>query len=154
MPQNNEVKTQPLIWQNPNDHTVMVIVSNDFGISASQLIMDGSNNPQLSNATAASWKLTGNDFTMPPAHGTTYGGGSPVIANGVLYYASASGLIALDPATGNILATKTDMGVSGSAPGIFHKQSPIVVNGRVYVTDENSKLWVFEGDEIFYNGFD
>ncbi len=47
VPQTNEVKTQPLIWQNPNDNTVWVIVSNDFGISASQLIMDGSNNPQL-----------------------------------------------------------------------------------------------------------
>ena len=55
VPQGNEVKTQPMVWQNPNDGTVMVIVSNDFGISASQLIMDGSNNPQLSNATAASW---------------------------------------------------------------------------------------------------
>ncbi len=150
VPQTNEVKTQPLIWQNPNDGTVMVIVSNDFGISAMQLIMDGSNNPQLSSTTAASWKLTGT--SLP--HGETYGGGSPTIANNVLYYASANGLIAIDPATGAILATKTEMGVSSSAPGVFHKQSPIVVNGRVYVTDENSKLWVYEGDEIFADGFD
>ena len=82
------------------------------------------------------------------------GGGSPIIANNVLYYASAVGLVAIDPATGDILTTKTDMGVSTSAPGVFHKQSPIVVNGRVYVTDENDKLWVYEGDEIFPNGFD
>jgi hypothetical protein len=149
VPQENEVKTQPLIWQNPANGNVMVIVSNDFGISAMQLIMDGSNNPQLSN-TPASWILTGS--SLP--HGETYGGGSPIIANNVLYYASASGLIALDPATGNILAAKTEMGLSTTAPGVFHKQSPIVVNGRVYVTDENNNLWVYEGDEIFPNGFD
>jgi PQQ-like domain len=148
VPQGNEVKTQPLIWQNPNDGTVMVIISNDFGISASQLIMDGSNNPQLS----ASWLLTGS--SLSPQHGQTYGGGSPVMANGILYYASAAGLVALDPATGTVLATKTDMGVSTSAPGNFHKQSPIVVNGRIYVTDENANLWAYEGDEIFPNGFD
>jgi hypothetical protein len=159
VPQGNEVKTQPLIWQNPNDNTVWVIISNDFGISASKLIMDGSHNPQLLNAPPGTgWLLTGTwpptDDTNPPPHGAPYGGGSPVIANGVLYYASASGLIAIDPATGNILATNTDMGVSDKAPGIFHKQSPIVVNGRVYVTDENKHLWVYEGDEIFPNGFD
>jgi hypothetical protein len=150
VPQGNEVKTQPLVWQNPNDQTVMIIVSNDFGISASQLIMDGSHNPLLSHATAASWDLTGNSLS----HGQTTGGGSPVIANGILYYASANGLVALDPATGNILVTLTDMGVSDKQPGIFKKQSPIVVNGRVYVTDENSNLWVYEGDDIFNNGFD
>ena len=152
VPQGNEVKTQPLIWQNPNDQTVMVIVANDFGISASQLIMDGSHNPLLSNSTAASWKLTGTSTSGQ--HGTSYGGGSPVVANGVLYYACANGLVAIDPATGTVLATKSDMGVSMSAPGIFHKESPIVVNGRVYVTDENANLWVYEGDEIFPNGFE
>ena len=150
VPQGNEVKTQPLVWQNPNDGTVMVIVSNDFGISAMQLIMDGSNNPQLSSTTAASWVHTGT--SLP--HGETYGGGSPTIANNVLYYASASGLVAMDPATGDILATKTEMGVSTTSPGVFHKQSPIVVNGRVYVTDENANLWVYEGDDIFADGFD
>jgi hypothetical protein len=153
VPQTNEVKTQPLIWQNPTDNTVWVIISNDFGISSSKLIMDGSGNPQLLNAPpTVGWVLTGSSFS--PNHGFTYGGGSPVIANGVLYYASAAGLIALDPATGDILTTNTDVGVSSSAPGNFHKQSPIVANGRVYVTDENSNLWAFEGDDIFNNGFD
>jgi hypothetical protein len=150
VPQGNEVKTQPIVWQNPNDGTVMVIVTNDFGISASQLIMDGSNNPQLSNLTAASWDLEGPSLT----HGDLYGGGSPVVANNLVYYAAAAGLVVLDPATGNVIVTKTDMGVSTKQPGNFHKQSPIVVNGRVYVTDENANLWVFEGDDIFYNGFD
>ena len=150
VPQGNEVKTQPLVWQNPADSTVWVIVSNDFGISASKLIMDGSNNPQLINAPGTGWLLTGSSLV----HGETYGGGSPVIANNVLYYASAAGLIAIDPAKGDVLVTKTDMGVSTSAPGVFHKQSPIVVNGRLYVTDENANLWAYEGDDIFNNGFE
>jgi hypothetical protein len=148
--QGNEVKTQPLIWKNPDTGAILVIVSNDFGISAAQLIMDGSHNPQLSYATAASWQIFGSSLS----HGTSAGGGSPVIANGVLYYASAGGLVAIDPATGTILTTKTDMGTGASAPGLFHKQSPIVVDNRVYVTDENLKLWVYQGDEIFPNGFD
>ncbi len=149
VPQGNEVKTQPMVWQNPNDSSVMVIVTNDFGISAQQLIMDGSNNPQLSTTTAAHWTHEGGSLS----HGETLGGGSPAIANNVLYYASASGLLAIDPATGNQLVAKTEMGISTSSPGVFHKQSPIIVNGRVYVTDENANLWVYEGDEIFLNGF-
>jgi hypothetical protein len=153
LPQGNEVKTQPMVWQNPNDQTVMVIVANDFGISASQLIGDvGTGNPMLSSTTAASWEKDGDAFS--PQHGNKFGGGSPVIANGVLYYASGSGLLALDAATGSILAIRTDMGVPISMPGLFKKQSPVVVNGRVYITDENAKLWVYEGDDIFNNSFD
>ncbi|HEX4481394.1 MAG TPA: hypothetical protein VH082_11325, partial [Rudaea sp.] len=148
--QGNEVKTQPLIWQNPSTGAILVIVTNDFGISATQVIMDGSNNPQLSKSTAASWVITGMDLS----HGTSAGGGSPIIANGVLYYVGANGLTAIDPATGTILANKTEMGISTSSPGNIHKQSPIVVNGRVLFTDEKMNLWVYEGDDIFNDGFE
>jgi hypothetical protein len=45
--------------------------------------------------------------------------------------------MALDPVTGNPLW-------SSGTIGSIHWQSPIVVNGRVYVTDESARLWAFE----------
>jgi outer membrane protein assembly factor BamB len=146
--QGNEVKTQVMTWVNPADNAVLIIAANDFGISAAHLIMDGSGNPQFTYTSG--WALDGGSLS----HGTPTGGASPVIANDVLYYAGAAGLVALDPATGTVLVTKTEMGVSTSSPGNFHKQSPVVVNNRVYITDENSNLWVYQGDEIFKNGFE
>ena len=151
VPQGNEVKTQPLVWQNPNDRTVWV--DREQRLRHLRLAAHHGRIEQSATVELAGSGLAA-DRRQPVPHGNDYGGGSPVIANNVLYYASAAGLVAIDPATGNILVTKTDMGISTTAPGIFHKQSPIVVNGRVYVTDENANLWAFEGDDIFNNGFD
>ena len=84
-------------------------------------------------------------------HATT----SPVVANGVLYsISSCSGgtcIVARDPATGNATWTSEHI----AAP---HWQSPIVVNGAIYVMDGAGTLWAFGfdqlPDEIFSNGFD
>jgi outer membrane protein assembly factor BamB len=80
---------------------------------------------------------------------------SPVVANGILYsISSCSGgtcIVARDPATGNPLWTSEHI----ASP---HWQSPILVNGVIYVMDNGGKLWAFglnlPQDEIFKNGFD
>ena len=152
VPQTNEVKTQPLVWTDPTNGNIFVIVANNFGISGTQLIADTNNdNKPLLHTGSPNWTVTG---TAAPSS-TTAGGTSPVIANDVLYYAGGSGVRALNPATGAVLWTDTAMGTANaSTASSFHKQSLIVVDNRVYVADKRGKLWVYEGDEIFPDGFE
>jgi hypothetical protein len=119
VPQGNEVLTQPAVWTDPATGGIWVFVANDSGISGLSLAVDGSGNPSL------------NEQWM-----NSTGGTSPVIADGILYYASTSGVMALDPKTGTQL-------YSDSSIGGLHWESPIVVSGRLYVTDENAKLWAY-----------
>ena len=119
VPQGGEVLTAPAVWVNPPDGSVWVFYANGNGISGLKIMVDGVGNPSI----ATQW-----------TDGT--GGTSPIVANGILYYASFSGMLALDPTTGSQLW--------GGTIGGIHWESPIVVNGRLYVTDENAQLWAFE----------
>ena len=154
VPQGNEVKTQPLVWTDPNNGLSMLILVNNFGVSATQIVTDYArgNFPALRSAGAPNWINGGT-----PVHGsaTSAGGTSPVLANNVLYYAGASGVSALDPRTGATLWNDASMGAAdASANSSFSKQSVIVANGRLYVTDNRGMLWVYEGDEVFFGGFE
>ena len=73
---------------------------------------------------------------LQPVWQTSSGGTSPLVANNVLYYASSAGIRALNPFNGQQLWG--DPGVSG-----FHWESPIVANGVLYITDENSHLTAY-----------
>jgi len=119
VPQGGVVLTAPVAWSNPVDGGVWVVIANGSGISGLKATVDGLGNPSLLSA----WT----DAT---------GGTSPIVANGILYYASVSGLRALDPATGTLLWSDASIG------GI-HWESPIVVDGRLYVTDEGARLWAY-----------
>jgi outer membrane protein assembly factor BamB len=57
---------------------------------------------------------------------------SPFIANGILFIQGASQLQALDPTSGQVLWSTPSNGA--------HWQSPLVVNGNVYVLDNNAHL--------------
>jgi len=63
-------------------------------------------------------------------------GSSPFMANGVLFQQTYTGLYALDPSTGRTLW------VSGATGGL-HWQSPIVVNGRVYTSDDSGNIYAW-----------
>jgi hypothetical protein len=119
VPQGGGVLTTPAVWPNPADGKPWVILANGSGISGLQATVDAHGNPSL----ASRWT----DAT---------GGTSPIVANGIVYYASFSGVRALDPATGALLWS--DASVNG-----IHWESPIVVNGRLYVTDESARLWAY-----------
>jgi len=146
---------QPLVWTNPETGAVMLIVANHFGISATQVFADPTNGnmPALRHSGPPNWVHTG---VAVPGSATTTGGTSPVLANGVLYYAGSGGVLALDPGSGATLWSDASMGAANSTTKTsFHKQSLIVVNGRIYVADDHGKLWVYQsGDRIFANGFD
>ncbi|MGI8827969.1 MAG: NBR1-Ig-like domain-containing protein, partial [Chloroflexota bacterium] len=118
-PQGGEVLAQPAVWVNPHDNSTWVIVSSSGGISGLKLVFDGSGNPSL----VSQW------LTYQP-------GASPLIANGIVFYAAGNLIQALDPTTGAVLWRDTDIG------GI-HWQSPIVVNGMLYILDNNQTLTAY-----------
>src|ERR1019366_2921393 len=120
VPQGGGVLTAPAVWVNPVDSGTWLFLANSSGISGLQLTVDVSGAPSL----VPRW--------TSPAGGT-----SPVVANGIVYYAGTAGLRGLDPTTGSQLWS--DVSIGG-----IHWESPIVVQGRLYITDENGTLWAFE----------
>jgi hypothetical protein len=122
-------KTQAAVWINPSDNSTWTFVGYNTGIVGYQVTLGVGNVPQLT----ARWSSTNS-------------GTSPVIANDTLYYVASNSVRALDPVTGNLLW-------SDSSIGSIHWQSPIVANGRLYVIDSTSKLWVYQLDGVFRGGF-
>jgi hypothetical protein len=119
VPQGGQVLTMPAVWVNPADQQTWVFVGNGNGISGIKLLVDGSGNPSLSPV----WQHSG-------------GGSSPVVADGVLYFSQNNLIQALNPVNGSVLWSKNSIG------GI-HWESPIVVNGVLYITDQAGKLTAF-----------
>jgi hypothetical protein len=121
VPQGGQVLTQPAVWVNPADQGVWVFVANGSGISGLELALGPGGTPSL----VSRWT-------------NAAGGTSPVLANGILYYAGSGVLHALDPTTGSSLWSDT------TNVGGIHWESPIVVQGRVYLTDEAGHLiaWI------------
>jgi len=115
-PSSGEVLTTPAVWVNPADSSTWAFVANDSGIEGIELTVNGSGTPGLQ----VKW-----------SNGS--GGFSPLVANGVLFYAANNDLRALDPTTGALLWQDTSIG------GI-HWESPVVANGVLYQTDESGNL--------------
>jgi len=103
------VLSQPASWVNPANNDSWVFVANTNGLSGLKVVLSGTV-PIL----ATGWTTSTAGFT-------------PLVANNVLYYARSNSVYALNPITGQRLWT-------GSIGGI-HWQSPLVVNGTVYMTD-------------------
>jgi outer membrane protein assembly factor BamB len=118
LPQGGEVLTQPAVWTNPANHSVWVFVANDQGASGFRVVVGSDRLPRLQPA----WQFR-------------RGGASPVIAGNVLFYASSGTIQALDPSSGRELWQ--------SAIGPVHWESPIVVGGRVYITDQTGVVSAF-----------
>jgi len=136
-----EIKSQPAVWVNPADKSTWIYITTDFaGMAAYKMVLDGNGKPSLS----LKW--------------TAHSGTSPIVANGVVYIASDARLYAYDAVSGAELLA----GTSAWATTLFndtHWQSPIVVNGRIYVVDgvgptTVSQLWVYELDGVFNGKFD
>lgn len=118
VPQGGEVLPSPAVWVNPADGSTWLFVANGSGIAGLQVTVTGG-----TPALAPRWN-----------HGA--GGSSPIVANGVLYYAGTdNNLYALNPTSGSVLW-------NGAIGGI-HWESPIVDNGTVYITDESHHLTAF-----------
>jgi len=129
VPQGDEILTQPTVWVNPADQSTWIFIADDSGLSALTLVPDGgSGKPSL---------------TTKWMKGT--GGTSPVVANGMLFYATngagrggANNVLALDPTTGYVLWTGALAPLTGTtAVGGIHWESVIVAHGAVYATSEH-----------------
>ena len=119
VPQGAVVLTAPAVWSDPVDGSTWAFVGNGAGLSAFQVTVDGAGNPSLT----LKWSITG-------------GGSSPLLANGILYWESANKMRAIDPRNGSPLWSDTTF-------GSVHWESPIVIQGHLYATDENSRLWAW-----------
>jgi hypothetical protein len=116
VPQGGEVLTQPAVWRNPKDGSTWVFVANDSGISGLKLYTSSTAPPSL-----------------VPVWTDGNGGSSPIVANGMVFYAGGNTMQAVDATTGNPLW-------SDSSLGGIHWESPIVANGVVYITSEDGML--------------
>jgi hypothetical protein len=117
VPQGNEVLTAVAVWVNPADGSDWVFIANDNGISGIRIDVAADGTPSLDPK-----------WTQPT------GGSSPIVANGLVFYLSTSGIVALDALSG------TPKWSNASVGGV-HWESPIVVNGALYVTDESANVW-------------
>jgi putative pyrroloquinoline-quinone-binding quinoprotein len=122
VPQGGEVLTSPAVWVNPADASTWVFIANDSGMSGLQVSYTSSYTPTLTMR----WQ-------------STNGGTSPVVAAGILFYASSGHLRALDPVTGSPGGPLWQSMQVGS----LHWQSPIVAHGVVYIADQTSAVTAF-----------
>jgi len=129
---------QPATWVDGSGNT-WLLIANNSGVAGLKLRFSSQNAPFLE----VEW-----------SHGGT--AKSAIVANGVLYYAAAcSGsycMNAANPVTGDVLWTSSEHLAS------LHWQSPIIVNGAIYIAD-GTHLSRFDAgdvaaDTIFENGFD
>jgi hypothetical protein len=123
LPQGGEVQNAVPTWVNPADNSTWAFVASPKnGLAAFKLIIDGSGNPSLQTM----WQLA-------------VGGGSPLIANNVLYYSTTNKVYALSPTAGTVLW-------SDATIGKIHWESPVVANGVLYVLDESAQLTAYSLD--------
>ena len=123
-----EIRAQPAVLVNPADASTWVYISNRGGTLVAYKVTVTGGLPALTQQ----W--------------TAAAGTSPLVANGTVYYFSGSSVFARDAVNGAVIW-------QSAATGGFHWQSPILVNGRIYVIDNTSQLWTYQLDGIFKNGF-
>jgi outer membrane protein assembly factor BamB len=114
------------VWRDAQQRT-WIYIGLDDGLRAFRVTTDASGNTRLEPA----WR----------AHvGQTREGTSPVVENGVVFVAMDNDIVALDAQTG----AKLWGGASAGQPiGAVHWESPIVVEGWLYCSDESGKLTAY-----------
>jgi outer membrane protein assembly factor BamB len=130
LPQGGEVLSTPAVWVNPGDGNTWVFVSSESGLSGLRLVIGANETPSLQPA----W--------------TIYSSGtSPLIANGLLFYAAdyIHTLSALNPLTGVQLWSTDAVWI--------HWQSPVVFNGTLYITSENGFLSAYAPVQVHASAY-
>jgi hypothetical protein len=121
VPQGGVVLTALAVWIDPVSGIVWIFVANNQGLSGLQVVADAAGTPSLT--TAWSWNV---------------GGTSPIVVDATLFYVGRAGLQALAARRGAVLWSDPAPGAAG-----IHWQSPIAVDGRVYVPDGGGNLWAY-----------
>ncbi len=80
------------------------------------------------------------------------GGTSPLIANGVLFYAQTGSVMALDPLTGKKLWSSKDQFIFNlweeTAVREIHWETPIVADGLLFIPDNRGNLFAYGIDAM------
>jgi outer membrane protein assembly factor BamB len=128
-PDHCPVLTQPAVWTDPVGGAIWVFVTNYCAIAGYRV----STTPSGVTTLQQVWSV-----------GT--GASSPVMAGGLLFVASTDphvqAVLALDPHSGRQVWSSATRGGGGSI-GPIHWESPIVVGGRLYCSDETGQLSAF-----------
>lgn len=124
LPQGCDVDTQPIAWNDANNVT-WVFVANTCGMSAFKVVTNSQGNSSL-------------QFVYRSSNA----GSSPLIANNVLFLQGNGVIWAMNPTTGAVLWSSTQASAGGTV-GPLHWQSPLVINGRVYVADNSGQLTAY-----------
>ena len=115
LPQGGFNFASPAVWVDEDEHT-WVYFANNRGISAFELVGDATS-PNL----VLRWR------------GSDAANSSPIVVNGVVFTLKNKRITAYDAMTGDVLWFDTRVGE-------IHWQSPIVINGAIYVTDLQGNL--------------
>ena len=115
--------TQPVVWKSGG--RTRLIVAGNCALASYRVQTDASGKSSLK----LDWKTDDQSTT-------------PVLAGGVLSAATDGNLLALDPADGHHLWSSKQESAGGSI-GDIHWESPIVVNGRVYISDESGAMTAY-----------
>lgn len=117
---------QPVAWQNPADGSQWLFVATLCHIDAFRVVTSAAGVTTLKLAWINEVEST-----------------SPLMAGGVLFAAVSEKLLALDPTTGHTLWSSALPGAKGNIGGI-HWESPIVIDGRLYCSDETDHLTMYQ----------
>jgi len=118
----------PAVWTDASGR-VWVFLGFSEEIDAYRLLTDARGTSRLTHV----WRA--------PAGKTERQGTSPVVSDGIVFDAFDGALVALDARTGHVLWSSARR--TGHTIGPVHWESPIVVNGWVYCSDENGNLTAY-----------
>lgn len=121
LPIKGVIVTHPLAWNDAHG-TTWLFVANTYYFFAYKVVTNeqGQTSLQL-------------------AYQNKNGGSSPFIANNILFEQGKGVVRAMNPTTGDVLWSSTQTSAGGTT-GKMHWQSPIVVNGHLYVPDDSGYL--------------
>ncbi len=124
-PDHCPVLTQPAVWTDPASGAIWVFVTNSCAINGYRVITSSRGVTSLRQAWSIGASAT-----------------SPIVANGLLFAATSQELLALDPLTGHLLWSSARSTAGGTIDAI-HWESPIVINGRLYCSDEAGQITAY-----------
>jgi outer membrane protein assembly factor BamB len=125
----NGLFSTPAVWADASSSAWIFLGFNDV-VQAFRLETNGSGMSQL----VGIWQSS--------AGSTSGEGTSPVVANGIVFVAFDGQIIALNALNGNELWSSASAR-AGKTIGRVHWQSPIVVNGSVYCSDQSGNLTAY-----------
>ena len=118
VPMGGGILTQPAVWVDSADYSIWIFVNNGAGLAGLQLTVSAVGDPSL----ILKW--------------TSGGGTSPLVVNGVVFFARNGLINALNATDGSLLW-------SDNRIGHIHWESPIVANGVLYITDGSGNLTAY-----------